>query len=216
MHRLCLCFPVPVGELNGQRKIGTVSRGLSNDLITITDQAFDWVISPLCYLSIRLFIYSLTFSFLNNKKGRNERGQYPIRFLFPVTSRGEISLGKIILKKAASVIRWWYKFPQYSLILRGLPKNRIYTYHIWRSYRGRACQEMLDTQEKWRLWLMDYVFCLNNWNMKKLKGKIIEFVNSGVECLKSRTGANDQRVSRFCRHRSHSSLVTWNQEYEKL
>lgn len=52
--------------------------------------------------------------------------------------------------------------------------------------------------------------------MKKLKGKIIEFVNSGVECLKSRTGANDQRVSRFCRHRSHSSLVTWNQEYEKL
>ena len=58
---------------------------------------------------------------------------------------------------------------------------------------------------------MDYVFCLHNWNMKKLKGKIIEFVNSGVECLKSRTGVNDQRVSRFCRHRSHSSLVTWNQ-----
>lgn len=55
---------------------------------------------------------------------------------------------------------------------------------------------------------MDYVFCLHNWNMKKLKGKIIEFVNSGVECLESRTGVNDQRVSRFCRHRSHSSLVT--------
>ena len=51
---------------------------------------------------------------------------------------------------------------------------------------------------------------------EKLKGKIIEFVNSGVECLKSRTGVNDQRVSRFCRHRSHSGLVTWNQEYEKL